>query len=164
MNHTQTAQAAIAQAAAGQVPEMQVEQTQEQTIQIGFEKALVMMNPDWRNALSVDQVNQFRHFYHQGVQHVSFLIQMSAQNMQQNLDAVMQTVIVTGNEEKIAQMQRDAQAAKEAEEAATATEAAPTKKAKAAHKAPTKAAPKKVASAKAVKAAKPAAKKGTGWK
>ena len=153
MNHTQTAQAAVAQAAAGQAPEIKAEQpTQEQTVQIGFEKALVMMNPDWRNALSMDQVNQFRHFYHRGVQDISFLIQMSNQNMQQNLDAVMNTVIVTGNEEQIAKMQREAL---EAQQAETAAAEAPTKKAtKAAHKAPAKATPKKADATKATKAPK----------
>lgn len=126
MNHTQTAQAAMAQAASGQVPEVTTEQPQP-VIQIGFEKALSMMDPKWRTALSADQVNQFRHFYHRGVQDISFLIQMSNQNMQQNLDAVMNTVIVTGNEEQLAKLQREAQ---EAQAAEAAQQAKPTKAAR----------------------------------
>lgn len=131
MNHTQTAQAAMAQAAAGQVPEATTEQPQQQVVQIGFEKALVMFNPEWRTAMSPDMINQFRHFYHRGIQDIGFLIQMSNQNMQQNLDAVMNTVVVTGNEEQIAKLQREAQEAQEAEQ----NKARRTPKAKA-HKAP----------------------------
>lgn len=112
MNHQQTAQNAMAQAAAGQVPEVQPAQ---ETVQIGFEKALTMMNPNWRATVAPEVVNQYRHFYNQGVQHIGFLIQMSNQNMQQNLDAVMHTVIVTGNEEQIARMQQEALATQGAE-------------------------------------------------
>lgn len=131
MNHTQTAQEAMAQAAAGQAPEVQTEQT----VQIGFEKALVMMNPNWRTELTLDQVNLFRHFYHRGVQDIGFLITMSNQNMQQNLDAVMHTVIVTGNEEQIAELQRKAQ---EEQAAEAASQEKPTKSRRTAkpHKAP----------------------------
>jgi hypothetical protein len=107
MNHTQTAQQAMAAHAQGQVPEVQGQQT----IKIGFEQALIMFNPEWRTVLTPEQVNQFRHFYHRGHVDTGFLIQMSNQTMQQNLDAVMNTVIVTGNEEQIAAAQREAQQA-----------------------------------------------------
>lgn len=159
MNHTQTAQAALAAHAAGQVPEVTAEQQpQQQTIQIGFEKALTMMNPEWRTALSPEMVNQFRHFYHRGVQDISFLIQMSNTNMQQNLDAVMHTVIVTGNEEQIAQLQKNAQEAAAAAEEATKkprrtakAHKAPAAKPKAAARTATKAAPVKATGKKAKK-------------
>lgn len=134
MNHTQTAQAAMAAHAAGQVPEVQAEGQAQQTVQIGFERALIMFNPEWRTALTPEQVNQFRHFYHRGVQDIGFLIQMSNQTMQQNLDAVMNTVIVTGNEDQIAAAQKAAVDAAAAETT--------TKKPSKSHKAPT---PKKTA-------------------
>lgn len=141
MNHTKTAQAAMAQTATGVAPEISAETT----IQIGFEKALIMMNPEWRKEVAPELVNQFRHFYHRGHQDISFLIQMSNQNMQQNLEAVMNTVIVTGNEEKIAQMQKDALDAAEAKpKKARGTKAPASKAPQVSKKAAPKAVPAKV--------------------
>jgi hypothetical protein len=115
----------MAQMEAGQVPEV----TQEQSFQVGFEKALVMMNPDWRAEFTETQVNQFRHYYHQGVQDMHLLNQLAHQNAQQNYQAVVNTIIVTGNEQKIAELQSaQAQAAAaEAEQPAKAKRATKTK-------------------------------------
>lgn len=91
-------------------------QTQAQpTVSVGFEKALTMMNPDWRVVFTPEQINQFRHYYHQGVQDINLLNQLNYQNAQQNFQAVLQTVIVTGNEERIAELQKEAADAAEAE-------------------------------------------------
>ena len=119
MNHTQTATAAMAQMEAGQVPEA----TQEQTVQIGFEKALLMMNPNWRAEFTETQVNQFRHYYHQGVQDMHLLNQLAHQNAQQNYQAVINTVIVTGNEQKIAELQAEQAAAAKPAKGKRATKA-----------------------------------------
>lgn len=79
---------------------------EQQTVQVGFEKALMMMNPEWRTAFTPEQVNSFRHFYHQGIQDINLLNNINFQNAQQNFQAVLQTAIVTGNEEQIAELQR----------------------------------------------------------
>lgn len=98
---------------------------EQQTVQVGFEKALVTMNPEWRTAFTTEQVNQFRHYYHQGIQDINLLNNINFQNAQQNFQAVLNTVIVTGNEDQIAELQRqaaDAAAAYNAEVAANPIE------------------------------------------
>jgi len=84
---------------------------QTQQVQIGFEKALTMMNPEWRAQFTKEQVNQFRHFYHQGIQDVYFLVRLQNEQMAQNFQSVLNTVVVTGNEEEIAAAQAEAQKA-----------------------------------------------------
>lgn len=105
-----------------------VEAAAQQTVSVGFEKALTMMNPEWRTFFTPEQVNQFRHFYHQGVQDINLLNQLNYQNAQQNFQAVIQTVIVTGNEERIAQLQQE-QLQKAADDAAEASKPVKAKKA-----------------------------------
>jgi len=77
------------------------------TIQVGFEKALIQMNPEWRTAFSKEQVNQFRAFYHAGIQDMHLLNNLNFQNAQQNFQAVLQTVVVTGNEEEVARLRAE---------------------------------------------------------
>lgn len=78
----------------------------QQTVQVGFEKALMTMNPKWRTEFTPELVNLFRHYYHQGIQDMNTLANLNHQNAQQNFQAVLNTVVVTGNEERIAEMQR----------------------------------------------------------
>jgi hypothetical protein len=91
----------------------QVQQEQVE-IRVGFEKALTMLNPDWRNALSKDQVNQFRHFYHMGVMDTNMVANLNAQNFGANVQAIMNTILVTGREDEIEAQRQAAIAAAEA--------------------------------------------------
>ncbi len=99
------------------------EQVQQQEIRVGFEKALTMSNPDWRNAFSKDQVNQFRHFYHQGVQDTNLVVELNHANYKQNVNSIMGTILMTGREEEIAAAQAAAQAAQDQADAEAASQA-----------------------------------------
>ncbi len=93
-------------------------QTQEQQqVQLGFEKALNMLDPQWRDNISKKDVNHFRHFYHQGLQDLNFLVRASAANMEQNVQTLLNQLVVTGNEDEIARLRAEAEAKQAAEKA-----------------------------------------------
>lgn len=81
---------------------------------VGFEKALVMLNPEWRTAMSEDEVNRARHFYHQGIQDVYLVARIGEQQLAQNFQAIMGT-LVAGSEAKIAEQQAALDAAAKTE-------------------------------------------------
>jgi hypothetical protein len=94
-----------------------------QTVNVGFGKALAMFNPNWREELTPDQVNSFRHFYNQGVNDVVLVTQLSQNQLNSGLQAIGQTIIRTGNEAQIAEQQRLAAEAAEQAAAEVAGEA-----------------------------------------
>lgn len=114
------------------------DQTQPQDqARIGFEVAMLKLNPNWRTEIDPGVVNVYRHFYQSALHDVTFLVQASHQQMIANLQAVHHTVIVAGREEEIAAAQ--AAAAEAAEKPAKAKAV----KAKTAAKPAAKAAPKR---------------------
>lgn len=127
------------------------EQPAQEPLTVGFGKALMMFEPDWRNKLSADQVNAFRHFYNQGHQDTVLLLNVAEQEWMQRLrssvQAVQHTIVTTGNEAAIEAARKQAEeaqqrAAEEAGEVQTSEPQAPKGKAKPAVK---KAAPKQPA-------------------
>lgn len=99
---------------AQQVPTLE---EQNATLTVGFEKALTMMHPEWRTTFTTEQVNQFRHFYHQGIQDIYLLVRIQNEQLAQNFQSVLHTVVVTGQEEEFARIQA---------EQSVSTEAAPS--------------------------------------
>lgn len=79
----------------------------QQQMQIGFEKALGMLDPQWRTNMTKEELNKHRHFYHQGIQDLFLLVRISNEQMAQNFQSVLNTVVVTGNEDEIARLKKE---------------------------------------------------------
>lgn len=98
----------------------QQQDQQQDHVQVGFGKALMMFDPEWRTNLSPEQVNAFRHFYNQGHQDTVLLLNIAEQEWMQRLrssvQAVQHTIVTLGNEEQI-RIAREEAARKAAEEA-----------------------------------------------
>lgn len=104
--------------------QVQNQPTEEQAISVGFGKALMILEPDWRNKFSPDQINQFRHFYSQGTQDAVIVLNVAEQQKMQtlnaNMGAIQQTIMRTGNEAAIEAAEREAAARAQAEADAAA--------------------------------------------
>ena len=89
-------------------------QAQQTQITLGFEKALTMLDPNWRTSMTKDELNRHRHFYHQGIQDIYLLVRLQNEQLAQNFQSVLHTAISVGNEEELARLQAEQDAAFEA--------------------------------------------------
>jgi hypothetical protein len=99
MTKAKTKSSAPAKTVAQHVAETPVHSAPELTV--GFEKALVMIDPEWRTNLTEAEINRARHFYHQGIQDVYLVVRVGEQRLAQNFQAILGT-LVAGSEESIA--------------------------------------------------------------